>query len=244
MAHRFLPVRIMFILAVVAMSLLTACATAVPRWRMAAILKLSEVRKAGGDTRYPAEFDSASRSVERAEALAGGREVEEADRYYQMALLESEYIESKLAAERVAREIESARRQDEERRRLEKRQEEEQRRLNGQREEEQRAREQARAEQAARAAAEARRAAERARQPAKPLPTFHTVKRGETLPQISALPEVYNDNMLWPLLYRANRDQIRDPRHLWPGQVLRIPRGVSRDDLAEARRYAQEKPLR
>jgi nucleoid-associated protein YgaU len=66
---------------------------------------------------------------------------------------------------------------------------------------------------------------------------------GETLPLIAAQPEVYGDATLWPLLYRANRDQIRDPRHLWPGQVLRIPRTFSREDLTEARRFAQDKQL-
>ena len=229
-----MPSRTTAFLVVIMMSLLASCATAVPRWRVDAILTLNAVRKAGGDTRYPAEFESAAHSVERAEALTRDREIEEADRYYRIALLESEFIERKLAAERVAREIEAARKEDEARRRLEEQRREEDARL---------AREKSRAEQEALAEAQARRAAERARQQAKPLPTYHTVKRGETLPQISSLPDVYNDNMLWPLLYRANRDQIRDPRHIWPGQVLRIPRGVSRDDLAEARRYAQEKPL-
>jgi nucleoid-associated protein YgaU len=78
----------------------------------------------------------------------------------------------------------------------------------------------------------------------KSLPVYHTVMRGETLPQIAGEPEAYNDQTLWPLLYRANRDQIRDPGHIRPGQVLRIPRNVSREEIAEARRYGQEKPLR
>jgi nucleoid-associated protein YgaU len=77
----------------------------------------------------------------------------------------------------------------------------------------------------------------------RPLPGYHTVKRGETLPQIASQADVYNDTTLWPLLYRANRDQIRDPKHLWPGQVLRIPRNVSREDSQEARRYYQERHL-
>jgi nucleoid-associated protein YgaU len=68
--------------------------------------------------------------------------------------------------------------------------------------------------------------------------------RGETLPQIAAQSDVYNDLTVWPLLYRANRDQIRDPGHIWPGQVLRIPRNLSREEIAEARRYSQDKPLR
>jgi nucleoid-associated protein YgaU len=78
----------------------------------------------------------------------------------------------------------------------------------------------------------------------KPLPVYHTVMHGETLPQIAARPDVYNDLALWPLLYRANRDQIRDPGHIQPGQVLRIPRNMSREETAEARRYGLEKPLR
>lgn len=72
-----------------------------------------------------------------------------------------------------------------------------------------------------------------------PIPTVHyTVKRGETLPQIAAKQEVYSDTNLWPLIYRANRDQVRDPYQLWPGQVLKIPRNFSKEDAMEARRQA------
>lgn len=67
-------------------------------------------------------------------------------------------------------------------------------------------------------------------------PSSHTVHRGETLPQIAARPEIYNDMALWPLIYRANRDQIRDPYQLWPGQVLKIPRNFNRDEALDARR--------
>jgi len=58
-------------------------------------------------------------------------------------------------------------------------------------------------------------------------PLSYTVRRGETLPQIAARAEIYNDSTLWPLIYRANRDQVRDPKRLWPGQVLSIPRLAS-----------------
>jgi nucleoid-associated protein YgaU len=172
--------------------------------------------------------------------LTRDNEIEEAERYYQLSLLKVNLLERTLAADKVVREVEAARREKETKRR----------------QEDQRLRaveqarvqmEKARAEQAARAAAEAqaqarREAAERIRQQIKPV-THHTVKRGETLPQIAALAEVYNDHTLWPLLYRANRDQIRDPRQIWPGQVLRIPRGMTREEIAEARRYSQEKSL-
>jgi nucleoid-associated protein YgaU len=49
----------------------------------------------------------------------------------------------------------------------------------------------------------------------------HVVQPGETLWRIAA--QVTGDPHLWPLLYRANRDQIVDPSRLYPGQVLSIP---------------------
>lgn len=75
-------------------------------------------------------------------------------------------------------------------------------------------------------------------------PSSYTVKRGETLPQIAARPEIYNDVALWPLIYRANRDQIRDPYQLWPGQTLKIPRGFSKEDAIEARRQSYRRGIK
>lgn len=49
----------------------------------------------------------------------------------------------------------------------------------------------------------------------------HTVRAGETLWTIAAAR--VGDGALWPALYRANRDQIRDPAVLYPGQRLEIP---------------------
>ncbi len=49
----------------------------------------------------------------------------------------------------------------------------------------------------------------------------HVVQPGESLWQIAAV--VTGDPNLWPLLYRANRDQIVDPSRLYPGQRLSIP---------------------
>ncbi len=72
-------------------------------------------------------------------------------------------------------------------------------------------------------------------------PSSYTVRRGETLPQVAARPELYNDVALWPLIYRANRDQIRDPYQLWPGQILKIPRNFSKEEALEARKQAQRR---
>jgi nucleoid-associated protein YgaU len=49
----------------------------------------------------------------------------------------------------------------------------------------------------------------------------HVVQPGETLWQIAAA--VAGDPHRWPEIYRANRDQIKDPSTLYPGQKLSIP---------------------
>lgn len=50
---------------------------------------------------------------------------------------------------------------------------------------------------------------------------IHEVKPGETLWTIASAS--IGDATLWPALYRANRDQIKDPALLYPGQRLSIP---------------------
>lgn len=47
------------------------------------------------------------------------------------------------------------------------------------------------------------------------------MKKGETLWTIAAA--AIGDGTLWPALYRANRDQIKDPALVYPGQRLTIP---------------------
>ncbi|MDD3801906.1 MAG: LysM peptidoglycan-binding domain-containing protein [Desulfuromonas thiophila] len=71
----------------------------------------------------------------------------------------------------------------------------------------------------------------------------HRVRDGETLSSIAAQRSVYGDGLLWPLLYRANRDQIKDPRQIYPGQILTIPRGQSAADLENARETARQSGL-
>ncbi len=52
----------------------------------------------------------------------------------------------------------------------------------------------------------------------------YTVRRGESLWRISKRTTVYGDGRSWPRLYQANRDLIRDPDLIHPGQEIRIPR--------------------
>jgi nucleoid-associated protein YgaU len=49
----------------------------------------------------------------------------------------------------------------------------------------------------------------------------YTVVGGDTLSGIAQ--KFYSDASLWPRIFEANRNQIQDPNHIFPGQVLRIP---------------------
>jgi nucleoid-associated protein YgaU len=213
--------------------LLSACASEPSRYRGEAYATLERVKGKGGESLFPAEFKSVLEAWRKGEALQQEEEDEEAESYFYLTLMKGSLLEKELREEK-ARSREAARRADE----LKK------------------------AELEARALAEAKRLAEsrsqtltrkesgeagRKKAKAQPehvLVSSYTVKRGESLPLIASQPEVYGDRNLWPLIYRANRDQISDPRHIWPGQVLQVPHNnIGRDDIAEARRYAQERPL-
>ncbi|MCX7991053.1 MAG: LysM peptidoglycan-binding domain-containing protein [Proteobacteria bacterium] len=72
-------------------------------------------------------------------------------------------------------------------------------------------------------------------------PSFYTVKENETLEEISSYPFIYNDGYYWPLLYKYNRNQIRDPKKLYAGQILKIPRNISLEEIYKAREEAGAK---
>ena len=57
----------------------------------------------------------------------------------------------------------------------------------------------------------------------KTLPVYHIVKEGETLKSIAKSSPIYKDEAYWDVIYRANRDQVRDPKVLYPGQQLYLP---------------------
>ena len=56
------------------------------------------------------------------------------------------------------------------------------------------------------------------------LPYEWKVYKGECLWRIAGYPEVYSNAAKWPLIYRANKDQIKDPDLIYPNQVFEIPR--------------------
>lgn len=213
-------------------ALLAACSASGPTWRVKSASLVEELARQEAPTMFAQEYRNLLETFEHGEALYHVREDDKgADVYYQLAFKKAELLQSdvnkvrqQIAAEKQQRIAELAAKAEEEQ--LMRTAAEAETRL--------------RSKQSA-VSEEAYRAAQKKNKENPPLPTSYTVRRGETLPQISARTEIYNDSTLWPIIYRANRDQIRDPKRLWPGQVLSIPRNFSRDEAVEARRFSNKK---
>jgi nucleoid-associated protein YgaU len=220
-----------------------ACASPVSRFRNMSLTAFERVRASGLEALFPSETRDFYNTVNQGNAELAKGDIPEADAFYSLALgkadiLKNLYLNELKRRDEVARRELEMKRQAEAELELRKKMEREQA--------EELAREaaaQARKLEAEKA--EARRKAERSRQEKEQqyVPR-HTVKRGETLPQIAARAEVYGDASLWPLIYKSNRDQISNPAVLWPGQVLRIPRSADKSEISEARRFASEHSLR
>lgn len=54
-----------------------------------------------------------------------------------------------------------------------------------------------------------------------PAAVGYTVQRGDSLSRIAQAH--YGDANEWPRIYEANRDLIKDPDLIYPGQTLTIP---------------------
>ena len=63
--------------------------------------------------------------------------------------------------------------------------------------------------------------------------TSYMVERGDNLWSISGQDDVYGNPYQWPLIYKANREQITDADLIYPGQDLSIVRGMS-DEVIDA----------
>ncbi len=51
----------------------------------------------------------------------------------------------------------------------------------------------------------------------------YTVVKGDHLWGIAKKPEHYGNPFAWPVIYKANRDQIKNPDLIYPKQVFKIP---------------------
>ncbi|HVZ79695.1 MAG TPA: LysM peptidoglycan-binding domain-containing protein [bacterium] len=70
----------------------------------------------------------------------------------------------------------------------------------------------------------------------------YIVVKGDTLWDISGMRIIYKDNFDWPLLFKANRDQITDPDLIYPKQELLIRRDWTQEDLDKAKKDASDTP--
>jgi len=76
---------------------------------------------------------------------------------------------------------------------------------------------------------------------AQPSSDTYLVVRGDSLWKISGKPDIYNNPYQWPLIYKANRDKIKDADLIYPGQELAITRGNSQDDIDAAVNHAKNR---
>jgi hypothetical protein len=224
-----------FAIAVLVCSLMASCSAPAPTWRMRAAQLVDELDRQEAPHLFPQEYQNLLETFEHGEAILYVQKNDRrADDFYLLVLQKGSVLRGELERLKERRLAEERRRAAEEAARLE---EERLMREAAEAVERQRLEEQRKAAEEARAA----KLSAPVREYLPPQPAVYTVRRGETLPQISARSEIYNDSSLWPLIYRANRDQIRNPKQLWPGQVLRIPRHFSRDEALEAKRFSNRK---
>ena len=78
-------------------------------------------------------------------------------------------------------------------------------------------------------------------EPVAPAPTTmnYEVVKGDNLWAISGKPDVYADPYKWPLIYKANSDQIKDADLIYPGQVFTIDTAPSSADVDAAIQHAK-----
>ena len=76
-------------------------------------------------------------------------------------------------------------------------------------------------------------------EPVVSLPMLHKVKKGECLWTIASYKEIYNDPFMWPLIYKANKDKIKDPDLIFPGQLFDINRDYTTSEQNSAVKFAK-----
>jgi len=67
----------------------------------------------------------------------------------------------------------------------------------------------------------------------------YSVIRGDNLWDISGKDSVYGNSYQWPLIYKTNRNKIKDADLIYPGQVFDIDQNASSSDIDAAVRHAR-----
>lgn len=67
----------------------------------------------------------------------------------------------------------------------------------------------------------------------------YQVVKGDNLWNISGKAEVYSNPYQWPLIYKANKNKIKDADLIYPGQNLAIDQGASAGDIDAAIKHAK-----
>jgi len=70
----------------------------------------------------------------------------------------------------------------------------------------------------------------------------YTVANHDTLWGIAGKSNIYGDNFQWPLIFKANRDSIKDPDLIYPKQDFMITKELSSEDVAGAKKLASKTP--
>ncbi len=65
------------------------------------------------------------------------------------------------------------------------------------------------------------------------------VRKEDSLWKIAARTEIFDNPLLWPLIFWANRSQIKEPGIIYEGQRLKIPRNVKAEEVEQALREAK-----
>jgi len=72
--------------------------------------------------------------------------------------------------------------------------------------------------------------------------TEYVVKKGDCLWWIAKYKDVYNDPFMWQIIYDNNKDKIKNPNRIYPGQKLLIPKkGYKLDEIKMIRKKAGAK---
>jgi len=70
----------------------------------------------------------------------------------------------------------------------------------------------------------------------------YSVTKGDTLWGIAGMNDIYGDNFQWPLIFKANRDQVQDPDIIEIGQDLAISHEFSQEEVSMAIENAKKTP--